>query len=357
MPDDGPKVLHAGERFRLQWIIKELQSQTIWSWVNFSSYSPINLQHLPQPVPKDALGYFQKRFTFADAFEDLLELSSGQVGASMSDTDKWFLSKIRHKITPGVEPDQWIASLKGRQLWDAYFSYPSIEEQALRLARDAERSGSHFSWDRVGILVRKASMCEEESRLRSINQQIAQHQEIRFSGQGDASRTVNQDLYELRNPWIKRLETTKRQEPSSNRDSPDDPNTSEDMFLAIRSMFADGWPKSVPSWDNIVTGRTPSDEEDSSWTSTFVSSDGSKVVTTVKHQPHIGMSQTTELRYDILGNLVQRRLMTRQFTSNEANFSQGRTAATEPDQGDQNEEDSLSQKKHQQTGWFWARRA
>ncbi|KAI0182709.1 hypothetical protein EV127DRAFT_448917 [Xylaria flabelliformis] len=100
----------------------------VHTWSIQSPYSPLNLQDLPQPTPRDApprplFNDANINFTFRDAFEDLLVAGSGQPLPSMHD----IVMKKRREIVPfweasrGLHVTSWVGRLASRGLWDAYF--------------------------------------------------------------------------------------------------------------------------------------------------------------------------------------------------------------------------------------------
>ncbi|KAI1739990.1 hypothetical protein F4680DRAFT_420885 [Xylaria scruposa] len=95
----------------------------VHTWSIQSPYSPLNLQHLPQPTPRGAPHARDVNFTFRDAFEDLLVAGSGQPLPSMRE----MVWKKRREVLPfwegnrGLHVTQWVGRLAALGLWDAYF--------------------------------------------------------------------------------------------------------------------------------------------------------------------------------------------------------------------------------------------
>ncbi|KAH8158864.1 hypothetical protein CIB48_g9383 [Xylaria polymorpha] len=94
----------------------------VHTWSIHSPYSPLNLQHLPQPTPRGAPRSSEAHFTFRDAFEDLLVAGSGQPLPSMREL-AW---KKRREGFPfwedrGTHVTQWVGRLAAGGLWDALF--------------------------------------------------------------------------------------------------------------------------------------------------------------------------------------------------------------------------------------------
>ncbi|KAH9883889.1 hypothetical protein F4778DRAFT_585876 [Xylariomycetidae sp. FL2044] len=95
----------------------------VFSWAVYSPYSPLNLQHLPQPVPNDTPRAWRNLFTFRDAFEDLLTASSGD---PLPTTQELLLTKALDRtrswlFLDGLHVEDWILGLGNRRLWDAFF--------------------------------------------------------------------------------------------------------------------------------------------------------------------------------------------------------------------------------------------
>ncbi|KAK8022000.1 hypothetical protein PG993_012767 [Apiospora rasikravindrae] len=181
-------------------ISHSLRDETVKSWVQYSAYSPLHLHHtLPAPLPKDVLssgGYHRVgQFTFRDAFEDLLAVSSGQPLAdraelaSRTEEPKQMLPATREDLRTGpnseffTQPpldkllssgrllpwDDWAASLDRRgRLWDAYFPPESFRPAARRIATIATSDlfrHEHTAGQAEGYIrkyIGDAAACEEE---------------------------------------------------------------------------------------------------------------------------------------------------------------------------------------------------
>ncbi|KAI1766035.1 hypothetical protein GGR53DRAFT_464780 [Hypoxylon sp. FL1150] len=102
----------------------------VLSWAISSPYSPLNLQSLPQPRPRDAAHAYPDCFTFRDAFEDLLAVNSGRPLSNLQDLLlKKHLEQIRY-FPWGMPADVWAVGLGRRGLWDGYFPLsPSAKHQ------------------------------------------------------------------------------------------------------------------------------------------------------------------------------------------------------------------------------------
>ncbi|KAL6850869.1 hypothetical protein ACO1O0_007995 [Amphichorda felina] len=85
----------------------------------FTSYSPLALRQLPQPVPNDLPeGLDGSIFTFEDAFEDLLAMSMGQ---PLPDINQRYEQRklLRHMFPSGEPKWFWIRRLKASGFLDS----------------------------------------------------------------------------------------------------------------------------------------------------------------------------------------------------------------------------------------------
>ncbi|KAI1504235.1 hypothetical protein F5X99DRAFT_372934 [Biscogniauxia marginata] len=105
-------------------------AEDVYNWAASSPYSPVNLQHLPQPKPRDAPQEWQDSFTFRDAFEDLLTERSGQPPwtiRGLAFSNMYWTYHYRH----GLPVEDWVVSLGQRGLWGAYFPLSSWDKRVL----------------------------------------------------------------------------------------------------------------------------------------------------------------------------------------------------------------------------------
>ncbi|KAI0127611.1 hypothetical protein BJ170DRAFT_626138 [Xylariales sp. AK1849] len=366
---------------------ERLRRLSISSWVNFSSYSPVNLQHLPQPVPRDAPRFTTAQFTYADAFEDLMSVSSGRSMPSIHQRIAWQAKRTSQTgvFNNGSSATDWIALLEHDELWDAYFPRPTLFSRATGIYQktswELPANSSVSSGDlerRTGLLLEEVSMCEEERKLRRLYSQFTRSQPPPSPIESPA---MHLKLDGCHNPRTKQLSSTAQRDAPVTEHSRAEPDTSEDVYLAAESSFALDWPGTQPwlsSWDKLLRLRTSEappgynasiDTDDMSKMQTLVSPDGCKVLK-VQRQSHGVMTQTTKtyLRYDANGNLVQQTVTTFQNSPTEADdqpVSRRTLEACESTDGSslalQKGEDSLHNatiaEHTYQTGWFWARRA
>ncbi|RYO89649.1 hypothetical protein DL766_000485 [Monosporascus sp. MC13-8B] len=138
----------------------------VYNWAVHSPYSPLNLQHLRQPVPRDTPHYFHfsftfppwsssssssspssdPQFTFRDAFEDLLFVSAGYplpdvngrlFGRAFEEFSGWRLFRLPGER--GLHVADWTTKLGLLGLWHSYFprlAVPEPERHEWGLSRD-----------------------------------------------------------------------------------------------------------------------------------------------------------------------------------------------------------------------------
>ncbi|KAK7936612.1 uncharacterized protein PG986_015050 [Apiospora aurea] len=185
-------------------ISQSLRDETVKSWVQYSSYSPLHLQYtLPAPLPKDVLssgGYHREgQFTFRDAFEDLLAVSSDQPLADPAELA--LRTETPKRLVPGTSEDlrtdgdmqlfaqspfnvwadrmlpwdEWASGLDRRgRLWDAYFPPASFRPAARRIATVATSDlfRRELTATQAEGFIRKyigdAAACEEERAWRRV---------------------------------------------------------------------------------------------------------------------------------------------------------------------------------------------
>ncbi|KAI3329538.1 hypothetical protein F4824DRAFT_381042 [Ustulina deusta] len=95
----------------------------VHTWAVHSPYSPLNLQHLRQPTPRDAPRACDGLFTFRDAFEDLLVAGSGEPLPTAHTVGWKKCWQGSDRIPRGrVNAANWVNGLGVLGLWDAYFS-------------------------------------------------------------------------------------------------------------------------------------------------------------------------------------------------------------------------------------------
>lgn len=174
-------------------------------------YSPLNLRHLSQPVPRDAPSDMDASiFTFEDAFEDLLAASQDKPLPSIA--TRYEQRKLLRSMFPDGEPGFfWLRRLKSQ----GYLEMPDRNQ----LIRQAE-----FNWDQF----------HKELDRRASNVWRA------VTGEDDRN---SRDVYEEADNFPESF-----RERSESRQRRRDPDHFDDFFSSIRSSFSE----SQSSWDNFV---------------------------------------------------------------------------------------------------------
>ncbi|ORY63495.1 uncharacterized protein BCR38DRAFT_486228 [Pseudomassariella vexata] len=381
-------------------ITQELRHRTILSWATFSSYSPFNLTHLPQPKPRDACRNPAHGFTFRDAFEDLAAVSSGEslgdletMGYKLAEKEpqNQTVASSSHCDVPPLPLclNKWVNRLERRQLWGAYFPVRSFRDEAERILK---RGGDREA------LIGQASMCKEErvlprlGALSLIQLTVFPHLFLQVNpwwAAFDPFNLVNEPLAELYNPWIKALKTADWGVDAS----PREPETSEDLYLAHNSDFARRDPGSafmaseapdefhlhrkaqarsdsrsvIPMWSTPSHSSFPNGNSTNSTasktlsTETWISPEG-KTVQRVERRVFDGMTQVMEttVQYNAKGSVVERTVINRQFSTKESDAASATKSYT--GRGDQQTRHTSEQEvetntaettKKEKNGWFW----
>ncbi|KAH6661412.1 hypothetical protein BKA67DRAFT_551118 [Truncatella angustata] len=324
------------ETLTLGGVAEQLRFQTISSWLNFSSYSPENLYFMPQPSPKDLPPEPLAHFTFHDALEDLLLVRSGQ---PLRDLEQIRAGRTSHMdslfdiFVQAFSSRPWRAALEDRGLWDAYFPRSDFQQGAQSILRQVAEAGQQGkSWQRSDVLVRslvkQAASCEDEVKVSSIMGHLASLGPSAFFGfVGDDLSHVIHELDELHSPWAKKLGLRAPKDSSAGAadTSGGKPTTEEDLHQVLYSHFAQGWPKTLPSWDDYPASQhdTPEDTstdretENSTDTNTVTLTDGSRIVTKTERRSRGGIIKTslTIEKHDPQGKVLERSVKTRTFSS------------------------------------------
>lgn len=121
--------------------------QVIWlSFLVDSPYSPLRLQDIPQPVPRDLpKNGDPSLFGFEDAFEDLLLVTSGQ-GLSDIQCRYRLKEEWREHYPQGLPPILWLHQLCRQGLWDGWEARPDVSQKLAgeRWRRWLEKQGEPF---------------------------------------------------------------------------------------------------------------------------------------------------------------------------------------------------------------------
>lgn len=176
-----------------------------------SQYSPLNLHHLSQPVPRDAPSNIDASiFTFEDAFEDLLAMSQGQ---PLPEIDaRYEQRKLLRSMFPESEPPFfWLRRLKSQGLLEM--------PEPRHWLRQAESTWDqfHHELDRRAANVWRAATGEDSRN----------------------TRNVYDDVDDFPETFRERSEARQRRR---------EPDHFDDFFSSIRSSFSE----SQSSWDNFV---------------------------------------------------------------------------------------------------------
>ncbi|KAI1816001.1 hypothetical protein GGS20DRAFT_540481 [Poronia punctata] len=100
----------------------------IYNWAAHSPYSPLHLQHLRQPVPRDAPRGLERQFTFRDAFEDLLIAGSGLPLPDAREQARIKLLTVNGFPAP-LHVTGWVTGLGTMGLWGSLFDLrPEVRE-------------------------------------------------------------------------------------------------------------------------------------------------------------------------------------------------------------------------------------
>lgn len=320
----------------------------VHTWSVESPYSPLNLQHLPQPTPRDAPQAWKHSFTFRDAFEDLLVAGSGQELPSMKGLIQ---KKASERLLSfwdrerGLHVAHWVSGLAALGLWDAYFSL-----NHRRMGRDADtdrfprqmyfrqarapseepwglrgRDGGWGAWEDRGGLWRGDATGIWDAAWR-IGQKLDRHWD------GDAD--VEDELYGQ--------------------------NTSELTTTNVNSGSGSG---SGSMKDTAGGLRKPAVPE----VTTTVYADGSKYVATTERREEDGKLRvtTTAQHFDASGKLISEsretsstRTWSGKIPGAEASFSwswnrDSRNESGGESEGKRGDETRRQDRKDEKSGWFW----
>ncbi|KAI1749241.1 hypothetical protein F4782DRAFT_315903 [Xylaria castorea] len=340
-------------------------------WSIQSPYSPLNLQHLPQPIPRGAPRTCEAHFTFRDAFEDLLVAGSGQPLPSMREL-AW---KKRREALPfwedrrGLHVTQWVGRLAALGLWDAYFQMEpgATGRMRRRGEKDVERQlyfregggGGPASWgvrrDRDGAggvwddhRARRAADADRSSfDAKGVWDAVWK---VALDREGDGEADVEDELYGT---------STTSSSPPANK-------------ALVERDSKNG--RGVVEWQEGSGSRKPSAPE----VTTTVYADGSKYVKTTERLECDGKTKvtTTAQRFDPAGNLTSESRETSTSTTRtwsggipgvEASFSwswNNDTGTQKRDSDDSGREDrdaaddqeaGWKGRKEEKKGWFWNR--
>lgn len=366
-----------------------LRQQTVYSWLGHSPYSPLRLEGegLRPPVPRDAPAETCDQYSFRDAFEDLLVVSRGQplpalpgrrpghdlhhlLGPSWARTIPALLAPPLAPLRNGEFADfadgaslaAWVAQVECRGLWTSYFPSQAFAADARRIVRQVTSEqmraelGPVEAERHVQFLIRESSMRDEEKADRF---SPLDGRGLLFHLASLAPTLIwgSEQPPPQREPWERSARGS-----ASAQESSQEAETSEDLFLNLRSDFAKSSDRPQSSADGALVSaahqngaadqhlRKPEDYEA---TETIENPDGSKTVKTVERRvsPNSNKETTTTVQYDAEGNVIHR--------STVKHYTAGWSFGRQPTDRQHSEEDGTRSahphKGKKQSGWFWTR--
>ncbi|KAI1145641.1 hypothetical protein F4825DRAFT_443353 [Nemania diffusa] len=353
----------------------------VHTWSVQSTYSPLNLQHLPQPTPR-VFPHVRAEgvFTFRDAFEDLLVAGSGQPLPSDRDLMRRKIPELLPSMardrergnSNGLHVAHWVSGIAALGLWDAYFR---LEPPARTMADSGrfqprrmyfgERGagaapfgtsfGSSAAWgrrggDRDGVSAWRAFEDREVRARANFGARGAWDSAWRFGG-GAQDRDWEEDENE-------------------NQRESRDADVEDELYRPSRPT-KDVWRVADSGADDSSGGlRKPAVPPE---VTTTVYADGSRSVTTTerRREENGGKTRvtTTAQHFDAAGNLVSEsressstRTWSGKIPGAEASFSwswnsDSRNEASGEDREgrDRDREDDGEERKDEKSGWFWKR--
>ncbi|KAK8108412.1 hypothetical protein PG984_014213 [Apiospora sp. TS-2023a] len=388
---------------------RSLRDQTIQSWVKYSAYSPLRLQDtLPQPVPKDvpASSYpsgneprEQYRFTFRDAFEDLLAVSSGQPLKPLPELESRLTTPRRPgslflELSSAKSWRDWTANIERRYLWDTYFPPESFNPAAERIATIATSDlfRRELTADQAERYIHKfvgdAAACPEERRWRRADvfgpgglgfgpaTSPVLGALVGFYG-GDRSGL---DDDEMEHSFLKPVLAAAARDVFMAGDRGEHARrllaeTEEDLYRNIESDYAARSSGRLRIMDTVqpprsdelaappptaVGGgesageRSDNNNKNEEWTEVYPEPDGGKTEKSVTRKvgPWMTHETVTTTRYDADGNVVQRMSQRQHSASKEFRWS---SSSGSEEEGDKNSQDEGENKSSSGKGWFWTK--
>lgn len=225
------------------------------SSIVFSSYSPLALRSLPQPVPNDAPPNVDpKAFTFEDAFEDLLAVSKGQPLPDI--TSRYEQRKLLRSMFPEGEPAWfWMRRLRSQGLLESPNRGP-----LLRLSNSPDWDTFHRELDRRAANVWRAATGESEDET---------DEGGIFSELGHVMKKIDQGILDSYFSHSKSLDNHDAEDGQQQRR---DAENFDDFFSSIHSTFQSG----QKSWDAFIKTITESQSARLQKPSTVVNTDQTK---------------------------------------------------------------------------------
>lgn len=318
----------------------------VYNWAVHSPYSPLNLQHLRQPVPRDTPHYFHisftfppwsssssssspsssspssdPRFTFRDAFEDLLFVSAGYplpdlngrlFGRAFEEFSGWRLFRLPGER--GLHVADWTTKLGHLGLWHSYFP---------RLAVPEPERHEWGLWRDPWFAARRRWLQAENSADGRGSKLMFKPSKDGFGG-WDKVWDWGWNGKES-NEWSRyALGSEEEAPPKRNTATPSDegvtapppqqPETEEDLYSTAAAFAAPGGyhqPNAViTSANKTTTAAADQQPMNSETTETTENPDGGRTIRTVRRHENRASGRTevatTTERYDADGNLVSR---------------------------------------------------
>ncbi|KAI3320486.1 hypothetical protein HD806DRAFT_234866 [Xylariaceae sp. AK1471] len=340
----------------------------VYTWAIQSPYSPLNLQHLRQPVPQGVHPSWEGHFTFRDAFEDLLVAGSGSPLPSLSEHTrrKTWESNPFSAWGPGQHVALWVGEVGVTGLWGSYFNLRPELRNCFdwRPSRKMDMSGFNrrlyfrapavSEWGNGGLVdewkEREASRDKDWIDIWSEAMKVVRDHVTRFGEDDeDANADAEEDLY------------------SANRSefAADPVSARKDMQVAER-----------PNTTNALQKQDVPEMPEPEQVTTTEYADGSKHVMTTRRKERDGKTEvtTTSQHFDANGSLLAesketttRRTWSGRVPGAEASFSwafnkdaktttraEGNGGRTDDEDGD-GDDSHLGGRKDAKSGWFWKR--
>lgn len=213
-------------------------------WAATSPYSPLNLGHLPQPIPADAPPALQDGvFTFEDAFEDLLTVTAGRRLPDIG--TKYETRKMLSQMFPyGEDAAFWVRRLQSQGLLDNANFFPF----------QARAMWPHDVWESIH---REFARAAEEAR-RAEERWMSRFEEGRRGERGDEDRERRRyGLFDELDKLFRSFESgmsgeekkgdpERQNEDSGRKGDPErkerrkEASTEDDLYSSVQSAFSSG---------------------------------------------------------------------------------------------------------------------
>ncbi|XXH04429.1 RNA recognition motif-containing protein [Hypoxylon texense] len=306
----------------------------VLSWATSSAYSPLNLQSLPQPRPRDATHVYPDCFTFRDAFEDLLAVNSGRPLSNLQDLMLEKHSEHIRYFPWGMPVASWAVGLGRRGLWEAYFPLSPSARRELSYGYISPRT--LWQTDDLTFHQRPSS-----SRLSILN-----HPLVHWGSRWE----------EGHHPWSECEERAPKRETATQEKEAE---LEDDLYAAVESKFAVDGPATTPDIQkvsNVKSGATEnkstSDSEEAPVVRTMKTPGGGEILETVQRRVRNGKNETrtTTQQFDAHGNMIALSESTRIWSSWKTSKDREKSEATDETEDATSKTSGRDMKP---TGWFW----